>query len=81
MTIMDRQSNILYPFTFSEQSEAALVAAEKNIHLRRTGQDGERYVVYKAYQLLAPRILYAVAKESSAQRLAGVGFEMAEGER
>ena len=74
MTALDRGS-IQYPFVYGSVAEAALQAAERNIHLRRQGDDG-RYVVYQSFQLLAPEVLYAVGKDDEAteHRLERCGF-------
>jgi len=75
MTQLDR-SSIQYPFVYGSVDEAALQAAERNIHLRRTGQDYTRFVVYESYQLFAPEVLYAVGTDTEAteRRLERCGF-------
>jgi hypothetical protein len=74
-TQLDR-SSIQFPFCFGNVDEAALQAAERNIHLRSNGQDYTRFVVYKSYQLFAPEVLYAVGHDDEAteQRLERCGF-------
>jgi hypothetical protein len=76
MTTQLDRSSIQYPFVFGSVDEAALQAAERNIHMRRNGWDYERFVVYQSYQLFSDRVLYAVGHDDEAteQRMERCGF-------